>query len=386
MSIKDFEILKKLGEGAYSIVYKAKRKSDSQIYALKQVKFQSLRDKEKENALNEIRLLASVSHPNIVAYKEAFFEETSKSLFIVMEFAESGDLLNRINSHKKNKTRFKEPEIWDIAHQSLRGLKRLHDLSIIHRDIKSANLFLTQDGVVKIGDLNVSKVARERMAHTQTGTPYYASPEVWNNQPYNYKSDVWSLGCVLYEVAALTPPFRADDLKSLKRRVCRGDFLKLPPEYSSELNDLLREMLQTHPGLRPGPKQLLSFPFVQRRYSCKEVSQVECSLLSTIHLPKRMGILSKILPAPQYRGRGLTERRNKNWKQKYPERTYLELLRMHKNSQLLHRMKSSKELKRIQARIYVGDYLKEYMKNRAEKDYKHKTRRQELKHYYAAKS
>lgn len=88
-------------------------------------------------------------------------------------------------------------------------MKALHDLKIVHRDIKCANIFLTKDGKVKLGDLNVSKVAKKGLLKTQTGTPYYASPEVWKDKPYDFKSDIWSLGCVLYEMITLSPPFTA---------------------------------------------------------------------------------------------------------------------------------------------------------------------------------
>lgn len=94
----------------------------------------------------------------------------------------------------------------------MRGIKALHDLKIVHRDIKCANIFLTKNGVVKLGDLNVSKVANKGLMHTQTGTPYYASPEVWKDRPYDNKSDIWSLGCVLYEMITLMPPFRATSM------------------------------------------------------------------------------------------------------------------------------------------------------------------------------
>ncbi len=82
----------------------------------------------------------------------------------------------------------------------MRGLKALHDLKICHRDIKCANLFLTKAGVIKLGDLNVSKVAKKGMLRTQTGTPYYACPEVWQDKPYDHRGDIWSLGCVIYEM------------------------------------------------------------------------------------------------------------------------------------------------------------------------------------------
>ena len=109
----------------------------------------------------------------------------------------------------------KEDEIWDITIKLVSGLLALHTMKIVHRDIKCANVFLCQDGSVKLGDLNVSKIAKFGLMKTQTGTPYYASPEVWQDKPYDAKCDIWSLGCVIYELATLNPPFLAPDMNSL---------------------------------------------------------------------------------------------------------------------------------------------------------------------------
>jgi NIMA (never in mitosis gene a)-related kinase 1/4/5 len=114
--------------------------------------------------------------------------------------------------------------VWHYLIQIVRGLKALHDLKICHRDIKCANLFLTKEGVVKLGDLNVSKVAKRGMLRTQTGTPYYACPEVWKDQPYDHRSDIWSLGCVLYEIITHQPPFRATTMKGLYAKVIAGKY------------------------------------------------------------------------------------------------------------------------------------------------------------------
>lgn len=122
----------------------------------------------------------------------------------------------------------------------VRGLGALHELKIVHRDIKSANLFLNKDGTLKLGDLNVSKVAKAAMLKTQTGTPYYASPEVWSDKPYNAKSDIWSLGCVLFEMCAQTPPFKAPDMQKLFKVIMSGRIPKLPSVYSKELNNMVR--------------------------------------------------------------------------------------------------------------------------------------------------
>ena len=116
--------------------------------------------------MNEVRILASIQHPNIIGYKEAFFEEATQSLCIIMEFADGGDLLKLISNHKKRNTQFPEKEAWYYFIQMVRGLKALHDLKICHRDIKCANIFITKDGIIKLGDLNVSKVAKKGMLRT----------------------------------------------------------------------------------------------------------------------------------------------------------------------------------------------------------------------------
>ena len=223
-----------LGDGAYSKVYKVKRTADGQMYALKMVILKNLSDKEKENAINEVRILASIKHPNIISYKEAFADKSSESLCIVMELVDMGDLYGQImkNLKKQGSTipqaeleyeGLKEEFVWKVFIQVLKGLKAMHDLNIMHRDLKSANVFLNQDDTVKLGDMNVSKVAsRDGLNFTQTGTPYYASPEVWRDEPYDIKSDIWSLGCVLYEMITLKPPFQASSMKGLFKRVCAG--------------------------------------------------------------------------------------------------------------------------------------------------------------------
>lgn len=167
-----------------------------------------------------------------------------------MEMADNGDLLQSIEELKKKKTKFTEKQIWHYLIQILRGLKALHDMKIVHRDIKCANVFLTKEGVVKLGDLNVSKVSKGGMLHTQTGTPYYASPEVWKDKPYDHKSDLWSLGCVLYEMITLLPPFRAQSMAALQKVVIKGVYEPISPTFSNELAHVVKSCLQVNPAQR----------------------------------------------------------------------------------------------------------------------------------------
>jgi NIMA (never in mitosis gene a)-related kinase 1/4/5 len=144
-----------------------------------------------------------------------------------MELCDGGDVLKKIEYCKLSGNPMKESELWKLFAQMMIGLKTLHDMHIVHRDIKCANLFLTKAGDLKIGDLNVSKIQKQGMMKTQTGTPYYASPEVWNDRPYNEKSDIWSAGCVLYEMIMLKPPFQATDMDQLFKKITRGAYPSL---------------------------------------------------------------------------------------------------------------------------------------------------------------
>lgn len=169
-----------------------------------------------------------------------------------------------INQNLKARTRIKEADIWKALIDITRGLKSLHDKKILHRDLKAANIFISAEGTYKLGDLNVSKVLKKGLAYTQTGTPYYASPEVWQDLPYDMKSDIWSLGCVIYEMAALEPPFKATDLQSLYKKVKAGVFKPIPTTYSSELSEMVNSMLRLRPKERPSTEEILKHPATLR--------------------------------------------------------------------------------------------------------------------------
>jgi NIMA (never in mitosis gene a)-related kinase len=166
-----------------------------------------------------------------------------------MEYADGGDLCNKITGHSKAHTHFPEKEIWQLFAQMCLGLDALHKLNICHRDLKSANMFIAK-GQIKIGDLNVSKVVKSNMLFTRVGTPYYTSPEIWNDKPYNQKSDMWSLGCVLYEMCALKTPFMAANLRELSKKIIIGVYPKIPSIYSAEMTLIIRRLLQINPSLR----------------------------------------------------------------------------------------------------------------------------------------
>ena len=313
--MENFDIIEKLGEGSYSTVYKVKRKLDNQIYALKKVKLLNLNEREKKNSLNEVRILASIKSKYVISYKEAFFDEKDSTLGMVMEYADNGDLHQKILEHKKSMKYFDEIEIWKIFIQIVKGLKALHDLQILHRDLKSANVFLFKNGSAKLGDLNVSKVAKRGLGYTQTGTPYYASPEIWKDLPYDNKSDIWSLGCVLYEMITLHTPFRAKNMDALYKKVLGGDIGKLPEQFSDDLNQIVQLLLKVNSNKRPNCNDILNNALVKKRIeffnSMNETNKEENNLnfnekeeqilLKTIRIPKNLLFLSNQLPQPNYK-------------------------------------------------------------------------------------
>ena len=256
-SLNDFKLIKIIGKGSFGTVNIVTRKQDNKIYAMKRVNISSLSDKDMKSSFNEIRILASLGHKNIIGYKDAFFDENSKTLNIVMEYADNGDMSQKIRYNLKHGLLFRESIIWNYLIQTLEGLHYLHENNIIHRDLKSANIFLMKDGTIKIGDLNVSKITKIGMAYTQTGTPYYASPEIWLDKPYDFKSDVWSLGCILYELCQLKPPFRGTSLKNLCINIQRGLYEPIMKFYSDELRNIIDLMLRTDPNMRPSTGQIL---------------------------------------------------------------------------------------------------------------------------------
>ena len=264
-SLLDFETLKEIGKGSFSHVYLVKRKKDSKIYALKSVYLEMLEKKQQESSINEVRILASVQHPNVISYKEAFWDDNTNSLNIVMEYADDGDLYTKIKKMKEQKIIFDEKIIWDYSIQIIQGLKALHDKNIMHRDLKSENIFITKNNRCKIGDMNVSKVLKEKLLNTQTGTPYYASPEVWMNKPYSYKSDLWSIGCVIYEMCELKTPFPGKDMEDLFVNICLNKVERINKIYSDELWYIIKKLLEVNVDKRFDCRQFLNNDIVKRK-------------------------------------------------------------------------------------------------------------------------
>ena len=300
MSLYNYEFIKLLGKGSFGRVSLVRKKMDKQIYALKQVNLINSPKNEIEAALNEIRLLASLNHPNIIGYKDSFYDNPSNTLNIVMEFADGGDLAKKIDYNKKNRCLFDESIIWEYLIQLLNGIEYLHSQQIMHRDLKCANIFVMKNGILKIGDMNVSKLSKHNYARTKTGTPYYLAPEVWDDRPYDYKCDLWSLGCIIYELCTTLPPFRGTNFKELYNNIKSGKYNPISKEYSQDLKKIINMMLITNPNKRYSAKELLDTDIIKNRMKNRESfnhnQKQKCILLKTIKMPKNLKDINKVLP------------------------------------------------------------------------------------------
>ncbi|XP_031719584.1 serine/threonine-protein kinase Nek3 isoform X1 [Anarrhichthys ocellatus] len=250
-----YSLQRVIGEGSFGRALLVRCKSSQEKYVVKEVQLPKNPSK-LENARREAILLSRMKHPNIVAFREAF--EADDLLCIVMEYCSGGDLLQRIRQQKT--MQFCVDDILRWFAQMCAAALHIHDRRVLHRDLKSKNIFLTDNGTIKLGDFGSACIlnSSKAYAHTYVGTPYYVAPEIWDNKPYNNKSDVWALGCVLYELCTLQHPFQASSWRSLILKVCRGAYPPLPNRLPYELQYLLKQMFKTNPKDRPSLHSILT--------------------------------------------------------------------------------------------------------------------------------
>lgn len=266
MSDATYKVIKVLGEGSYGKAFLCTSEQDQKYCVIKQIIIEGMSEKERQETLNEATILSRLDHPNIVKFKEVFMaRKPRQTINIVTEYADGGDLSLKIK-HQNNK-HMEENEILDTFMQICLAIKHIHDKKIIHRDLKSANIFLMKSGLVKLGDFGISKGFKNTWdkASTVIGTPYYLSPEIVNNKPYDFKSDIWSLGVLLYEMMALKMPFDAGSLPMLSLKIMRGNYSPLPSGFSKDICDLVHKLLSVDPNKRPKVDEIIEMPLIKNR-------------------------------------------------------------------------------------------------------------------------
>ncbi|XP_062254290.1 serine/threonine-protein kinase Nek4 isoform X2 [Platichthys flesus] len=262
--MNNYIFLRVVGKGSYGEVHLVKHKSDRKQYVIKKLNLTTSSKRERRAAEQEAQLLSRLRHPNIVTYRESW-EGDDCQLYIAMGFCEGGDLYHRLKQQKGELLPEKQVVEWFV--QIAMALQYMHERNILHRDLKTQNIFLTKTNIIKVGDLGIARVLENQndMASTLIGTPYYMSPELFSNKPYNHKSDVWALGCCVYEMSTLKHAFNAKDMNSLVYRIVEGKLPQMPGRYDPQLGDLIKSMLCKRPEDRPDVKLILRQPYIKRQ-------------------------------------------------------------------------------------------------------------------------
>ncbi|XP_038551666.1 serine/threonine-protein kinase Nek4 isoform X2 [Micropterus salmoides] len=262
--MNNYTFIRVVGKGSYGEVHLVKHKTDRKQYVIKKLNLTTSSKRERRAAEQEAQLLSQLRHPNIVTYRESW-EGDDCQLYIVMGFCEGGDLYHRLKQQKGELLPEKQVVEWFV--QIAMALQYLHERNILHRDLKTQNIFLTKTNIIKVGDLGIARVLENQndMASTLIGTPYYMSPELFSNKPYNYKSDVWALGCCVYEMSTLKHAFNAKDMNSLVYRIVGGKLPQMPSKYDPQLGELIKSMLCKRPEDRPDVKLVLRQPYIKRQ-------------------------------------------------------------------------------------------------------------------------
>ncbi|KAL2915233.1 hypothetical protein HK105_205098 [Polyrhizophydium stewartii] len=308
-----FVKVKVVGRGAHGMAILCRRKQDNSPVVVKELFTSSMSEDEKQHSLNEIKVLTILRHPNIIAYYDSFTgtgmmefeimgitsggtvnrpganrrssdkkkvvvsegggraslkkEKLPSTLMIVMEYADGGTLSDYLDELAAEKQLLPLEDIMNLFCQIALALNHIHSHKILHRDLKTNNILISGTGkykVLKIGDFGISKImSAETKAETVVGTPAYISPELCEGKPYNEKSDIWALGCVLYEIICLKKMFSAHNLPALVLKILRGTYDPLPSQYPAKLAELVQSCVELEPSNRPFMPDIIGKPFLQ---------------------------------------------------------------------------------------------------------------------------
>ncbi|KAJ9287393.1 hypothetical protein DTO021C3_5084 [Paecilomyces variotii] len=302
-----YEVLERIGSGSFGIIRKVKRKSDGFILCRKEINYIKMSQKEREQLTAEFNILSSLRHPNIVAYYHREHLKATQDLYLYMEYCGGGDLGQVIKNLKATNKYAEEEFVWRILSQLVTALYRCHygvdppevgsnvlgpgpakppglkgkqaQYMILHRDLKPENIFLGSDNSVKLGDFGLSKLMQSHdFASTYVGTPFYMSPEICAAEKYTLHSDIWAVGCIMYELCQKQPPFNAKTHIQLVQKIREGKFAPLPDFYSPELKNVIASCLRVNPDHRPDTAALLNLPIIRLMRKEKEVVSLGSTL------------------------------------------------------------------------------------------------------------
>lgn len=282
-----YKFLKCIGKGSFGHVYKVKKYSEPYFYSLKRLSIRDIDTNEKQTIMNELIILRCVDHPFLLSYYDCFI--SINDLYIITPFATYGDLEKVIQ--KRDGKLFSESKIWHFFIQICSGIHYLHENDIIHRDIKPSNIFIDIKNKIILGDFGISKIFWyvpfktdtkkninnshyniEKITKTCIGTPLYLSPEIILGKTYSFKIDIWSLGCVLFEMITFSPAFRDKTIDKLKQKIVQLKLSKniLDFPFSNQLLQLVENILIVDVKQRPDIKQIIQYEVIQKKINLKE--------------------------------------------------------------------------------------------------------------------